>query len=76
MANELWDYVCTCRECGAELNRAVGIRADERTHVTIAAPLMVGSCPKGCRPTYSDCNTAFVSEWIPATQEKSASDGE
>ena len=74
MANQLWDYVCTCRKCGAELNRAVGITADEMDGVAIAAALMVGSCPKGCRPTYSDCNLAFVSEWIPSTQERAEDD--
>lgn len=69
----LYTYVCTCKDCGTELNRAEHVPEAEQTHVAIAAPLMVGRCPNGCRSTWSDCNLRFDSEWIPeATDEGGA----
>jgi len=64
VTEKLFTYICCCRECGEELNRAEGVPESDKTFVVIGAPLMVGKCPKGCRSTFSDCNLRYVGEWM------------
>lgn len=49
-----------CAECGEVLNTSKDMTADEIhkgwASIVMSAPLCTGACPKGCRPTYPDCN--------------------
>ncbi len=52
-------YTCiaTCRTCGQELNRAVGVPEDERLKVSLGAPL-VALCLVRDHNTLPDCMAA------------------
>ncbi len=58
-------YVLTCRDCGGELNRAIGVPESKKGRVVVGAPLMAGRCKTGCRSTFSDCNLNWVGAWYP-----------
>ena len=59
-----WTGILKCKDCGAELNRAEHVPEGEKTRIAIAAPLVAGSCPNGCRSTFSDCNLNTTIEWV------------
>ncbi len=52
--------VLRCHDCGEKLNDTVPMTAKEIVsawmRLVTSSPLVARSCPKGCRPTYSDCN--------------------
>ncbi len=48
--------VMTCFQCGAEIDRTGPLDEAERTRARIAAGLLRNPCPRGCLPTFSDCN--------------------
>lgn len=49
-----------CGDCGHPLNQShpmAGSKLKERWgQMVISSALCAGSCPKGCRATFSDCN--------------------
>lgn len=51
--------VLRCGSCGAVIDKTENKAAKELidNHFMIAmTSVFAGSCPKGCRPTFSDCN--------------------
>ena len=48
--------IVECADCGTELNRSVPLTARQYTMAVLTGPLNTRSCPKGCRPTFSDLN--------------------
>lgn len=49
-----------CADCGEQLQESVPMTGRELkanwTQMAISQPLVTGSCSKGCRATFSDCN--------------------
>ncbi len=64
----------TCAECGALLNTSHEVGGSRvmklYSGLALASPLMAGSCPRGCRPTFSDCNLRTRMEIIDAATGK------
>jgi len=60
----LWIGILRCRDCGTELNRAVHVPEKEKTRVNLTSAFASGSCPNGCRYTFSDLNLNTVLEWV------------
>lgn len=62
----LFTCVVKCRgfECGETLARATDIPGNEYTRICLSAPLNTPRCPKGCAPTFSDCNANSSLEWF------------
>lgn len=62
MSDETKDFkvVVRCGDCGEVLNESIPMTAkgivDAWMQLVISSPLVTKPCPKGCRPTYSDCN--------------------
>lgn len=52
--------VVRCADCGTELNSTVPLSSrqvqEEWPRLAISSALVTGSCPRGCRATFSDCN--------------------
>lgn len=63
MKDKKKEVVIVCDQCGAEINRSHVMTEsaikEKWTLMTMGAPLMGCRCPKGCVPTYSDCNMAI-----------------
>ena len=62
MAN-LWRAILTCADCGTVLNTAENVPESEKARVNISSAFAAGSCPKGCRATFSDLNINTKLEW-------------
>lgn len=49
-----------CSDCGEKLNSTIEMTKEELekswSRLVMSSPLVTGACPKGCVPTYSDCN--------------------
>ena len=51
--------ILKCGTCGAVIDETKFMDADEliKNHMMISlTSVFAGSCPKGCSPTFSDCN--------------------
>jgi hypothetical protein len=59
-AEKKYRLVVRCRECGEKLNETLTMTGEEMRKAWVrlwaSQPLVTGSCPKGCRATFSDCN--------------------
>lgn len=62
-APTLWRATLRCADCRTVLNTAEHVPEDKRLHVITSAPLVAGSCPNGCRSTFSDCNANTTLDW-------------
>ena len=55
-----YKLICACQDCGKVLDDTCELSGAELrnlwTGLVVSAPLNTGSCPNGCRATYSDCN--------------------
>ncbi len=60
----LWKAILKCRDCGHVLNTAEHVPEKEKARVAVSSPLAAGSCPKGCRATFSDLNINTDLEWV------------
>lgn len=61
----LFTCVVRCSACKTELNRAEHVPEHEKLRVILSAPIVVGRCPRGCDPTFSDCNLNTDLDWYP-----------
>ena len=55
----MYKAVLRCSSCGAAINETENKTAKELVdnHIMISmTSVFAGDCPKGCRPTFSDCN--------------------
>jgi hypothetical protein len=51
--------VVRCKDCGSVINSTKVLSGNDLKHGWIhivTSSVFVGSCPKGCPPTFSDCN--------------------
>ena len=63
MSEKLWRAVLLCAECGHLLNTAEHVPEGEKARVALFSGLAGGSCPNGCRSTFSDMNLNTRLEW-------------
>lgn len=69
MKGQLWIGKLKCADCGEVLNTSAPMLEGDKFKASIAAPLVAGKCPKGCRSTFSDCNLNIVIDWEPTGGE-------
>lgn len=60
--------ILKCRDCGTELNRSIPFEDKDESKVRITSGLAAGSCPKGCRSTFSDLNLNTKLEIVEAEE--------
>ncbi len=60
---DLWKAILKCADCGHVLNTAEHVPEDEKARVGLTAGFNAGSCPNGCRATFSDLNINTNLEW-------------
>jgi hypothetical protein len=60
----LWTAVLTCHDCGVELNRATHVPENKKGVVAASSPLAAKPCPRGCNPSFSDCNINTDLTWV------------
>ena len=65
MSELLWKATLKCHDCGAVLNTATNVPENKKLQVIISSALVAGSCPNGCRASFSDCNMNTDLEWEP-----------
>lgn len=56
--------ILKCRDCGAELNRSNPLSESDVAKAMITSGLAAGTCPKGCRSTFSDLNLNTKAEVV------------
>lgn len=73
-------YCSECKELMLESVELSGQEVrDSWTNLVMTAPLNAPSCPKGCPPTYSDCNQAYnmvIEEVEDGSERKAGADSE
>lgn len=74
MADKLLICTVKCRDCGEQLAQSHPVSEKEKLQLMLSAPLVTPSCPKGCRATYSDCNSNTDLIWTDAPMEDAGAD--
>jgi len=66
--DKTYKLVVTCGGCGHQLNESVDMTGKDMKRrwafLIMGGPLCHGSCPNGCRPTFSDCNLRTKQEIV------------
>ncbi|KKN34004.1 hypothetical protein LCGC14_0798170 [marine sediment metagenome] len=60
----LWKAILKCSDCGQTLNTAEHVPKDQKGRVAMSSGFAAGSCPRGCRATFSDLNLNTDLEWV------------
>ncbi len=80
-ASDKYVVKAVCGDCGEPLAETHTMTGNELKKswvmIVMGGPLVIGSCPKGCKPTFSDCNINNDLKVYPAdgteVEEKEAS---
>lgn len=65
----LFIYTVKCRDCGELLAQSKPVPENGKLGIVMSAPIMTPSCPKGCEPTYGDCNSNTDTSWSEVPDE-------
>ncbi len=75
-----YQLLIICSDCQEILNKSVVLTGKEVRRrwamLIMGSPLNTGSCPKGCPPTYSDCNIHTDIEIHELTEEEARKEEE
>jgi hypothetical protein len=69
-----YQIIITCSDCNEVLNTSVvmtGKKIKEKWGILVmGSPINTGSCPNGCRATFSDCNLNTEMEIVEYKEEE------